>query len=333
MASLTDFDDIFDGGTDLSFNVQDNIKLSIDSQKEKVYFGGSAKYYLKLKDKIVFSAGVANVIFTPYLLAAHPTWFPAWYTLKALLLIGTRWWTYKALNWHYFLFDFCYFANVLHLLYLHVYPDSKLLFVLCWSFSFGPLAWAIPTWKNSMVFHSLDKITSLFIHLSPPMLMFCLRWNAHDPKYVIPTSDEVSFWYMYLMPLPFYLLWQFMYWLKVYVVSKHKTDRVTSARWLLGPQKGTIYHLSCKPFGKAYADYGFMLMQLTFTLLVLLPCRLFFEYEALNLLFLVIIGGISIWNGAGYLFEVFSARYETELAKEEQKAKEDLIKKKLSKTR
>lgn len=57
MASLTDFDDIFDGGTDLSFNVQDNIKLSIDSQKEKVYFGGSAKYYLKLKDKIVFSAG------------------------------------------------------------------------------------------------------------------------------------------------------------------------------------------------------------------------------------------------------------------------------------
>src|SRR4051794_7827254 len=33
----------------------------------------------------------------------------------------------------------------------------------------GPLAWAIVTWRNSMVFHSLDKITSMFIHITPTL--------------------------------------------------------------------------------------------------------------------------------------------------------------------
>lgn len=32
-------------------------------------------------------------------------------------------------------------------------------------FSSGPLASAIITWRNSLVFHSLDKVTSLFIHI------------------------------------------------------------------------------------------------------------------------------------------------------------------------
>lgn len=46
----------------------------------------------------------------------------------------------------------------------------------------GPLAWAIPVWRNSLVFHDIDKITSIFIHAFPGMLVFCMRWypNMHN---------------------------------------------------------------------------------------------------------------------------------------------------------
>lgn len=117
-----------------------------------------------------------------------------------------------------------------------------------------------------MVFHSLDKMTSLFIHLSPPLLMYGLRykWAGEFP---LPDPETVTFFDMYIRSLPLYLLWQFLYWLKgdyfrkvvnilVYVVSKHKVDRVTSARWLLGPKKGFIYNMSIKLYGEKYADYG-----------------------------------------------------------------------------
>ena len=46
--------------------------------------------------------------------------------------------------------------------------------------SYGNNAWAIAMWRNSMVFHSLDKVTSLFIHIMPPVVLHCLV-DSLDP--------------------------------------------------------------------------------------------------------------------------------------------------------
>lgn len=74
--------------------------------------------------------------------------------------------------------DFCYFVNVLSAIGM-VYPEPwflKLNFV----FANGPLAWAILAWRNSLVFHSVDKITSVFIHAFPALLTYCWRWDFLD---------------------------------------------------------------------------------------------------------------------------------------------------------
>jgi hypothetical protein len=45
-----------------------------------------------------------------------------------------------------------------------------------------------------MVFHSVDKITSLFIHLNPALLMFCLRWKISGEtkeQFAIPELSNV----------------------------------------------------------------------------------------------------------------------------------------------
>ena len=39
----------------------------------------------------------------------------------------------------------------------------------------GPLMFAIIVWKNSLVFHSLDKLTSFFLHAFPPITIHLLR--------------------------------------------------------------------------------------------------------------------------------------------------------------
>jgi len=80
------------------------------------------------------------------------------------------------------LFDFCYFTNMLVLVYIWT-PSWAVggywrggLFVGVFSFSLGPLLSAIILWKNSMVPHSNDKMTSIFIHVSPAMAVWCIRW-------------------------------------------------------------------------------------------------------------------------------------------------------------
>ena len=55
------------------------------------------------------------------------------------------------------------------------------LFKVMFSFSNGPVLLAIILWRNSMVFHSVDKMTSLFIHSFPPLYSYTIRWYPTEP--------------------------------------------------------------------------------------------------------------------------------------------------------
>ena len=71
--------------------------------------------------------------------------------------------------------DFCYFTNLLCVV-AYLWP-SPVLRRLCFVYANGPLAWAIAAWRNALVFHSLDKTTSIFIHAFPALLTFTWRWE------------------------------------------------------------------------------------------------------------------------------------------------------------
>ncbi len=59
-----------------------------------------------------------------YWLGASPQTFYKYYTAKAVVLYGSRFYLYKAKNWHYYMLEFCYFANILLLLEVWVFPQS-----------------------------------------------------------------------------------------------------------------------------------------------------------------------------------------------------------------
>lgn len=146
--------------------------------------------FIRTRDKIAFSIGVANTCFSPLvgresdlsfpsslnwsrrLAGRYPHLLPLIYTIQALLLIPLRFFIYKRKSWHYFgkeigwrvrvsvgltlvlVYDLCYFVNLLTLIYLWVFPSSKILFVVCYTLSHGPVGLAIVFWRNSLVFHS-----------------------------------------------------------------------------------------------------------------------------------------------------------------------------------
>lgn len=102
-------------------------------------------------------------------------WIHVAYTLQAAFYLPLRLYLYKKRAWHYFLFDLCYYANVLNLIYIWLLPSNSALFVACYCLSHGSLASAVITWRNSLVFHDLDKVTSLFIHVYPPLSFSVIR--------------------------------------------------------------------------------------------------------------------------------------------------------------
>lgn len=88
--------------------------------------------------------------------------------------------------------DFCYWANALTLWHLWFAPRSLFLRRAVFALASGPLALSIPAFRNALVFHSLDKCTSLFIHVGPALVAWSLRWHPGALPGTPPTLATVA---------------------------------------------------------------------------------------------------------------------------------------------
>lgn len=112
-----------------------------------------------LKEKVSFVTAVLNIFISGYLIGAYPEWFHIWYTAQLAYFMPIRWYNYHKIGFHYFLADLCYFVNLLLVLSIWFYPQSKRLLISTYCLAYGNNAVAIVMWRNSLVFHSLDKVT------------------------------------------------------------------------------------------------------------------------------------------------------------------------------
>lgn len=110
-----------------------------------------------LWEKVSFIAGVLNIFISGYIIGAHPDFFYWWFTAQLTYFMPIRWYTYQKKGYHYFLADLCYFVNFLLLLSIWGFPNSKRLFISTYCLAYGNNAVAIAMWRNSMVFHSMEK--------------------------------------------------------------------------------------------------------------------------------------------------------------------------------
>ena len=111
------------------------------------------------REKVSFIAGVLNIFISGYLIGGYPEYFYYWFTAQLCYFMPIRYYTYQKRGYHYFLADMCYFVNLLLFLAIWVAPSSKRLFISTYCLAYGNNAVAIAMWRNSMVFHSLDKVT------------------------------------------------------------------------------------------------------------------------------------------------------------------------------
>lgn len=178
--------------------------------------------------------------------------------------------------------DFCYYANALFLINIFVLPNSTALFMVNFCFSNGPLLLvrcsflsfhcssaldelrldnlllaalarqALVAWRNSLVFHDLDKVTSVFLHALPSLLSWCWRWHGMRTlmvESIPPDSSDTKSAFFYV-PMALYLAWQIAYLTWTEVVAKNKLDQdpdlITSLRWLAKDEKQPMHRMSTR---------------------------------------------------------------------------------------
>ncbi|KNC51283.1 uncharacterized protein AMSG_07288 [Thecamonas trahens ATCC 50062] len=305
---------------------------------------------VRMKDKLSFLLGIlVGIILTEYVMILYPVLFGAWFALIMPALCVARYVMYAKLNWHLFLMDFCYVVQALCLISVWTPASATEWHAAIFTLANGPLLWAIPTWRCSMVFHSLDKVTSVFIHAFPAMLTFTLHWYPAVPEGVSLATAATTQWAEYntmashfhapisfvgwfVMPMAIYLVWQVLYYYKTEVRdrSKFEADKTltTSLRWLSADDKNPMHKLVLSllrrigvmgPTEKFDASTVktkviFMATQFVYTVITILPIPIIYSSVHLHIALLVALLGVSLWNGANFYFDVFSRRYEAKFA-------------------
>ena len=313
---------------------------------------------IRLMDRIAFCVGVFGIVATQYFVLLYPAYF-GWYYLAVIpSLIGVRYPLYRRQKMQYFLIDFCYFAQILVILniflqflndYGNMAEDDTLppsptqvvsgsvahrLFKVNCLFANGPLAVAIIAWRNSLVFHSLDKVTSVFIHAFPMFFTYCERWYSGRYAY----DDAVSVQDV-LLTMLVYLLWQVLYlfYTEVRIKWKFEADQelTSSLRYLAKHGTGIpvviIVRKACERVGvispneelspAAMKTKAIMVTgQLIFTAMTLVPSVVAFYSFKFTFVYTAAVMWWSVWNGATYYFEVFGGKYAHAKQKDTEKS-------------
>jgi len=286
--------------------------------EEKIH----APPFLRTSDKVAFTVGVIVLCITEFILIKSPQLMHYWYTALFFPLLAARYYFYHKVKYHYFLLDFCYYVQLFLLVYVHFMDVNPAFFQVLFSACNGPLAVGIVMWRNSLVFHDLDKLTSVFIHMFPPLVTFSMRWfpvNGDLSRVCMDKDCKMSSYYAFFLTMAFYSVWQIIYILKTELIDKHKLDNdkeiMTSARWMTEVKPHPIYKFLLQ-IGMNFQPYILLAgVQFIYTILTLLPIILVFENFELHVAYLLILFVTCVWNGASFYFEVFTETYSKRLTR------------------
>ena len=104
--------------------------------------------------------------------------FTYYYVILTIYLMVKRcyMWIYK--KWLLYLFELCYYGNILICVYLWAYGDNRIVWLTTYTLNTGIMAIAMITFTNSVVFTSIEHMISLFIHAGPVGVCWMVRWRA-----------------------------------------------------------------------------------------------------------------------------------------------------------
>ncbi|KAI5951126.1 hypothetical protein KGF54_004200 [Candida jiufengensis] len=274
-------------------------------------------------EKLFYALSVFIIACAGFVIGKYPNYFPHFHTGLFIVLMPIRFYTYFKQSFQYYLADLCYYVNLLLMLFIWVFPSSPDLFVSVFSLSLGTLSWAVITWRNSLVLHSVEKTTSSFIHVMPPITMFVMVHEL-SPEYIkerYPGIAAISNWNFatsLIITSIYYTIWQVTYHYFITIKRKDQIEKgkVTSFSYLKKKNKST--RLGKFVNGLPYLwmqTLAFTLIQFGYQLLTMLPCPIWFRYKHACGAFVCFIFIWASYNGATWYIDVFGKRLEKEVDK------------------
>lgn len=257
-----------------------------------------------------------------------------WHSVVMSVWIFLKWVYYKSRGWHYYMTDFCYLANTITVIFLNFFPKNEYLFIATFMWANGALCVSVGAFRNQMVFHSFDNLSSLALHAGPLCYSYVMKWSTMpyektlpeaERRYMnIPIDTPIDFNRFFLFPLSIYFAWNITYWFLNFVVAA-KRIRERNYETLFGyfnKQKWASKLLK----GRLPPSVLFVSYHACFFFcchLIAIVCWWSQIFHTIYMFFWIT---VSIWNSSCFYMDYFSKKYEASLQRleeVEQQFKED----------
>ena len=318
-------------------SLRSKIKDDLKKRKEKILKKVNNSKTRRQFDKITFYLSLIVIQYKSFILGMSPdNWV---YTFNFILLIVLLLWrniTYRIDNSHYYMLEFCYFANIVFYFFIFLFPESKTLYLASFAFCCGPVGWALALVGCSFVIHNINQLTSCFIHFTPMVLMMNLHWRTQyneDRGWILYDAKQDTFGWTFVKDyfksaVLVYLVWAVFYYVLVYVLLKNRIRErhYTTLATYHVDKKSSVgkYLLSLGPNfqGLMYVGTHFLCVFIIFSFTIICYFNMY-----VNIVIMFLSSSICFWNGATFYMDYFSKKYELNLQKLDElqdKVEEDL---------
>lgn len=304
-----------------------------------------------------FCMGVLNVAASAFMLGRAPQFYWAYAGVKSVALNGVSYYLKRRDHQRLYLFDLChvlsfaYTAASVAALVAWAFPEtrpavapytsSSAAFRAAFALANGPLGLAVPTLANALVLHSPRQTAALFIHISPPIVTWAMRWHpeAHERAFpgILPTRDlgdaehAVAYKALVAPALCTYFAWWFAFaaWMMLDGRRRGNVGNAGTAGDKKSKTHDTVYHRTlggaeANALGKL-AGYNpnashkktpvakYLLAHAVLCVALICVSPLFYRSYAAHTAFVCALLCCSVWNGARRYYWIMTKGYEKRL--------------------
>lgn len=292
-----------------------------------------------LIDEVSYFFGVANVMFSSWLIGAFPWAYWVHHLFKLIVYMSYRVYNFSERKLQFWLFDYCYVINYWIVLYYvlslaGVCPWPETVFRVAFTSVVGPLALSVAAFRNSLVFHSSDQLIILAIHFSPNVAIWGMRWWPKELDQSFPgifnigcgsdppqqfslffSKEEcpATFSQLYGWPIFIYALWAITYYLFFFVFAKGILKRGGYYTMFEDMSKNTAVKAVLNLGGSWGQELKYMCAHGTLCCVSLLIGPLLWHSFILHTIYLGVIVAFAVFNGGTFYFQVFAKNYYASL--------------------
>ncbi|XP_041477684.1 glycerophosphocholine acyltransferase 1-like [Lytechinus variegatus] len=284
-----------------------NERCSIYEKMERSFFG----------EKLVYVLSVTSVLVLTCSLTAFQWNIPYIYLILLTVTMPMRVYRYWQMKQQFFLLDWCYVSNFLLLIYIIGFPENGTFFTVVFGLSNGPVAWAILTFRNCLVLHSVERMTNLIIHILPMLVTYSIKWypvqtgslwvRSFSQTPMILTTEELrseeSLVWLMVLPLGVYMTHSILYVVLITGVVKPAEEYSNIYRYMSEPPGSLAKVTSCA--GERFRPVVFLSLNGTYAALTLVGTWLWFQFHVAHILFVCLMVMIATYNGATFYLHPF----------------------------